>query len=625
MTQPVASADNSQRLRRLLALLPRIYATQTRGSAVGALLDVLAQRLADFDQDLQRVMRDRWVALACGTPDDLPAAGDDEAALDRLGALLQITRLPARIHHDSAAPQDDGSLLIGFRSEEDRSAALRLLAMEAPPEGVAPPSRIPGLLAEARTGPRNQPQLLFSAAPGLAADAPPPLAALAPLLVPEPTEAYRQRLRITVGIASQGLTTPRALLSLAIADLGAAPCARFTREQDATLARAVSTSARKHCKACGDPALPCPQAALFEAWISEQPTQPAHWQASAARLRQVQTLRNDSLAADRPELEISATRPVSFPALQSRASGEIVLYADDLLPGQTLRLQPQLTAEEAAATASHDHPVTHPWLQRSPMGRAELLGPEKGAVRDVSGSVFYLWGNRFDDAAARLGGVNVPGLRCGVLEQAVRTPMLRPGLNDWTLLTFTAPAFRFDAPTARLAAGPHDVGAHFALFDGDIGQSGAAFATQLFQLLELSNDEGADPEQLPRFDLQARWQTRAPFLFNLRIPKNGWVVDAELRGAVELLLADVERARPAGVRARVDFPEPVYREAQPLAETLDGMAVAAAWAEDAQPEGTDVFEQRLGIALAEDHGPGEARPTMGAIIDTTRFDWSTLQ
>ena len=88
--------DPAQRRARLLDLLPRVYAAQPRGSAVGTLLDVMAQRLADFDQDLQRVLHDRWVALACGVPDALDGEGDD-AALDRLGALLQIARLPARI------------------------------------------------------------------------------------------------------------------------------------------------------------------------------------------------------------------------------------------------------------------------------------------------------------------------------------------------------------------------------------------------------------------------------------------------------------------------------------------------------------------------------------------------
>ena len=62
-------------------------------------------------------------------------------------------------------------------------------------------------------------------------------------------------------------------------------------------------------------------------------------------------------------------------------------------------------------------------------------------------------------------------------------------------------------------------------------------------------------------------------------------------------------------------------------EALAGFATKAAWAEDAAPDDTagDAMALRVSLALGEQHRLGEGGLTMGAIIDTTRFDWSTLQ
>ena len=613
----------AQRRARLQDLLPRIYAAQPQGSAVGAVLDAMAQTLADFDTQAQRTLHDRWVALACGVPGTAP--DDEQAALDRLGALLQIERLPASIRHDGQAvplsvPGAALELALRFASASDRDDAFRLLAAPLPPP-VYPvaAARIAGLMVRSQSN--DALELVFSEAPAPQA----PLAALMPLLEPEPSEAYRQRLQITETVTGRGLTTPRALLSLAIADLGAEPCPKFRRELDATMARAVALGSRKRCAACADPALPCPKDAVFEAWITEQPAQTSNWQVPKAPLHEVLTLINDSLIADRPELLLSADRPVSFPAIQSLSSGEIVLYAGDLQPGWSLRLLPQLSAAEAAAAVSHDRPVSHDWLQRSPRGRAELVEAASGKVQDVSDAVFYLWGNRYDEAASRFGGVGFDGLRCGVLEQAVRSPLLGPGDNDWKIITFTAPVYRFDAPTARLAGGPNEVAAHFALLDQSIATSDAKFAALLFQVLERSNAAAeGDASSAPNFSLSAQWVTRPPFLFQLRVPKNDWVQAAGLRGATALLMADIERARPVGVRARVDFPEPLYREQQEPDEQLVALAVADRWGEDAGPD-----EAAAAIAVrtgwTESHEPGEGRFSIGALWSVTRFDHSVLQ
>ena len=83
--------DRAGRLRRrrrerLSALLPRLLGAQPEGSVIGSLVDALAGRLAELDEASERVLRDRWVALAGGTP-----PWDQKSnPLEKLGLLLDI-------------------------------------------------------------------------------------------------------------------------------------------------------------------------------------------------------------------------------------------------------------------------------------------------------------------------------------------------------------------------------------------------------------------------------------------------------------------------------------------------------------------------------------------------------
>lgn len=52
------------RFDRLSSLLPRVYAAQPQGSAVGELLNIMAGALATLDRDLEVVLRDRWFPLS---------------------------------------------------------------------------------------------------------------------------------------------------------------------------------------------------------------------------------------------------------------------------------------------------------------------------------------------------------------------------------------------------------------------------------------------------------------------------------------------------------------------------------------------------------------------------------
>ncbi|HVE82131.1 MAG TPA: hypothetical protein VND93_04765 [Myxococcales bacterium] len=87
--------DRAGRLRRrrrerLMSLLPRLLAAQPEGSVLGSLVDALAGRLAELDQATERVLRDRWMALAGASPrwDDGPSP------LEMLGRLLEISQEP---------------------------------------------------------------------------------------------------------------------------------------------------------------------------------------------------------------------------------------------------------------------------------------------------------------------------------------------------------------------------------------------------------------------------------------------------------------------------------------------------------------------------------------------------
>ena len=639
--------DATQRRARLLELLPRVYAAQPQGSVVGTVIDTLAQALAGFDRDARHVLHDRWVGLACTDADAQEDGG--ATALDRLGALLRIERLPPALRHSVATWRADGAAVaLRFAAPADAEAAKELLGIALSLGDFALPiPRLPGLAAQqasddglawrvvadpaAAAADRGAAGDADDAAGGeeaAAADAAATTAAsfatLRRLLASEPGEAYRQRLQISQAIRQHGLATPRAMLALVIADLGAEACPKIARDRNATLARAVPLGRRKRCPACADPARPCPQTTLFEAWLGEQPAHAASWRGERLRLKRVSTLRSDSLVADRPEIALSVDRAVSFPALQSRASGEIVLYTGDLEPGWTLKIAPALSADEDAALRSYERPVAHGWLARSPRGRAELVRADGSAVRDVSDAIYYLRGSRLDDAASRFGGTGadgrwVEGFRCGVLEQAVRTPAIAPGDNDWIVLTFPSPVYRFDAATSRLAAGKDDAGAHFSLFDPRIGDASAAFAKVLSQVLERADPAtGGDGADAPSFTLAAQWVTREPFSFELSIPANAWVQTAQMTGAVALLLADVERARPAGTRAQVDFPAPVLRESQPLAEAF---ALATTLREtEAHEPGERLAAVGAALALAE----ASPRPDDAGLAIGARFGLAPL-
>lgn len=623
-------ADLRVRRERLLALLPRIFTAQPSSSAVGALIDSMAASLGRVDDTLTRIQYDRWVGLASA---QLPTP-DEASALEGLGRLLQVTRLPPRVRH-AGYNRSPGEIAVRFDHAAPLSDALDELVGSGwrRSQGGQPPDDPAALLAARFDGLRfvlDDTSQGLTAAPDPAAPpetAPAALARFQGVLDPEPGETFRQRLLITARVRTGGLTTPRALLSLAIADLGAEPCPRLERRQDATLAFGMPPGTRKRCAGCSgrDAAAPCPSRAqaVVEAWITENPTLAARHVEPSPRLRRVFTVTSASLHPDRPVVTLGVRdQPAPYPALRSLDSGEITLYAGTLQPGDTLVLYPAVSPAETAPFDGFDAPGHHAWATAHPAGRAVLINSE-GHERDVSNSIFYLWGNRLDDRGAAFGS-----MRCGVLEQRVLTPRIAPGANGWMLLTFAQPDAAFAGPDdtvhASRFAGHDDLdGTRFALLDGTIGEGDARYASVLLESFNKTDTGGTtetDTAHTPRLSLRLDWMTRPPASIRLRIPRNEWVAAAAARGALPLLRDDIARATAAGVRASVDFPEPTRRDAHDGAERL-GLAASQRWTEDAAPA-DGALRFTLATTLRDVHDSADGQFSAGGVFDTTRLDWS---
>ncbi|MBE0619450.1 MAG: hypothetical protein IH605_02550 [Burkholderiales bacterium] len=605
------TADPRARLERMLALLPLIYTAQPRNSAVGTVLQVMAAALARLDDDMKRVLHDRWVGLATGAR----SGARDDSALESLGHLVDLRRLSARLEPEKTDVKFDGVVVLSFATADKLDEAAREIALAFPELNLESDKKNQTLTVRAAD----------AADPGGR-----PMKRLSLLLNPEAAEGYRQRLLITTRVTTRGLATPRALLSLAIASLGADPCPRSYRQQDATVAWGVRPGVRRTCAMCSSTGVGhCPnrESRLVEAWITENPPQEVHHQESAQRLRRTFTVQNVSLLPDRPVVRLSTgERPAVYPGVQNRNSGEITLYAGILRPGELLTLMPGVTPEEAAPFDSYDGSGHHSWRLQSPQGRATLAAAD-GSERDVSNSVFYLWGDRFDDEKSVLGGVgHEEGMHCGVLEQMVRTPRLHTGDNEWMLLTFAKPESTFDEETSLFADADVKDGTRFALFDRDVASSSGKFAAGLlasFAHTEVGAGETDDADDLlPRLDLDLEWVARPPATFRLRVPRNNWVIDASRRGALGLVRAEVEQARAAGVRALVDFPEPEQREKHDTSERLQ-LRASVDWRESA---GVAETGPAIGLRATrqERHAVADGRLALLGRFGQSRLDWSRV-
>jgi hypothetical protein len=437
----------------------------------------------------------------------------------------------------------------------------------------------------------------------------------------EEVAAFRRRIPLTAHVLGYGLTSPESLLELAIVTVGAEPCRCRQRDRDTLIVYGMPPGGGLRCPAgCPGPSeVICPNRDqwVVEAWITDNPPQRRQWISPAPMTPATPpfVLDNPSLVTAIPELRLRALsdQSVRYPYLHNFDTGEVMFYAGEIKPGEILSLWPQVSEEERASFDSHEVADVYGWHRQYPSGSAVLIGQE-GKVTPVSEKICFFTGVRFPvnevedddkDAPRYAGEDDTEGVRfADVLHQGdvfgsgcfdtarfgsvrlrARMPILRPGRNNWRY-------------------GAYDRNEVQAI----VGESSDS----------LWNNAPAPVDAGPA-ELILSWWVRPPARFRLCLRKNAWVRRAEERGALELLVRLVNKAKAAGVAAVVDFPEPVWGEHQPLADELS-------WMVHSGQRQRHVLESTLSMHNRASHREtqplGEGALTWQGIFDTTLLDHS---
>ena len=579
------------RHKRLLSLLPGIYATQPEQSHIAALLRALAEMLGGYDDAMRRVLYDRWLVLATGKRSDAATA----SALGHLGSLLSIYRLPPRIEHNDEQGLFGGhndKLEIPFKSAQQRRDALYDLIGLASDDQLT--ERLQALFPDLRFTVDSDSSLLVEkrqpepeGVKGLPAgqdeaeedaDA---LRIFRSMLEWESSELYRQRLHITAGILIRGLVTRRAILSLAIADVGAWPCARIRQNEvsaaaqelgipaDTSWAYGVDPAQARSCAACHVPKLPCPFAGeakkqIIEARLVENPVMQVEKvfpEKGEALLVTGETAtgvmlecESDSLWPDRPVLHLVLRSEVTnktelriSPASSDKDDALVITLPAKTPEGTVIDVYPRLTEQELVPFASGERVSHHTWDTAQGYSTVTPAAPESGARPNntASGS------------------------------QSITTPRLFSGPNRWYVKA----------------------------------------------------TEGDQPVSLS-FTLRLRWFIRRPFHFRLVMPKTAALKQAEMRGALQLLKRDLERIRAAGVRADLVFPDTPRREEHVLADALQSVGFTSREDMNLQEVEKPFPFYLTALCSYEEHTPEEGTLWITAILGDedgvggTRFDES---
>ena len=429
-------ADRARRARGLRSSFPAAYDTRPRTSALGALLDALADRFTDLDEVIEQVIHNRWVRLA-------------------------------REH----APADDPNAL------QTRRACITQLAR------------------------------LVGAVP----------------LPQEPLERFRQRVIAQAQILRAGVTTPRSILALATTALGLELCHKLDKLPPQggariTVGHALRPGTLAACgRQCGR-ITECPHQAAREAQLLliDNPPDLRTRRLPGVKPGDVLELASESIEDAEPVLRLSVPAggaPVAWPSLQH--AEETLFYAGILAPGETLVVTPVRAGDESS-------------------GSAVLIDAVQGQRRLAPELVVYFTNSaRFeadppvpktrvcfaaDDATADAAVTRFA--RFG--ETTLRTPLLPAGGARWTVS-------QLDRKQLADLLGPDEAAQRFP------------HAPELVL---------AAP-----FDLKIEWTAYPAATFQLRIPRNQAVRDAEAHGATALVQELVELARGAGIVAWVDFPQ----------------------------------------------------------------------
>ncbi len=282
------AVEDRTRHDRLRSLLPRSFATEPETSALGTVVEVLADLLRESDGVVERALRDKWLRTASG-----PRALDAQVSVTPPAGWLSGADLPKPIRD---ALQADATLLgveigellghpaVGVRAllgqfdpplDKDKLGPLastvdelltRLAPLGLPLGGLVPDvSKIKPQVAERTTfagarqiwvrwafgGEALEVAVLLGSDPAIvlvrgpadarsyrsavdrlyaSLDFPLPLELLGAALDlrrqpwEHDHEAYRSRVRILAPLLTEGLATPRVILAFGLTSLGAEPC-----------------------------------------------------------------------------------------------------------------------------------------------------------------------------------------------------------------------------------------------------------------------------------------------------------------------------------------------------------------------------------------------------------------
>jgi hypothetical protein len=525
-----------RRRERLLSVLPRIYAQQPAGSVVSVLVDAMAARLAELDLAIERVLRDRWVALAGG----VPPFDEPSHPLEGLARLLSLESEPWE-QADWTRPAEE------WERESDKA------------------------------------------------------------------ELFRRRVRHSAPVLTRGTTTVRSVMTLAAAALDTELCPRLARlpagakGPDTTLGLGVRPGTRAHCPGCAHPEASerCvwdkeePKAGaviersgqnpiLARMLLTDSPLTPRSVLLTGLRHGEMFKVRSFSLAQDRPEVQLVAIEPLSYPTLQNLGSNGTLLFAGHLKAGEALILRPNRLREEVRPFEGYF--TEGPALQflMEPKGQA-LVREQGGTFRDVSDRIFFLQGKAFFDVSRFTAEKDddPQAARFALLQHEVLSPTVEPGEVTWAYRGFTS-------KDVQALAAP--------------------------EITNLLKDAPATPSA-GKVDITLEWWTRPPVSFRLRVPQVP-VRDAKLRDEVlDLLRRSVERARAASVQVSVDFPEPPREETHPLGDGTQAVGLVARATEDARMR--EKLQVRAAAPQPREQQPlGEGLFTTQGIFDVTRLDWS---
>lgn len=433
-------------------------------------------------------------------------------------------------------------------------------------------------------------------------------------------QGYRGRVARLATLLAHGLATPRALLSFTIGALGGEPCPRLERSDDTTTAIGLAPGRLARCRSCRGgritPEVPCPlqHERTMSASLVDNPRR-------VVRLRRESLLvgddgvavihfDSDSLFADRPELELHVPGSSSFdeqtfdvasfagegrivPSFRSQQTRERIVVMHALGPGDTLTILPPSPYDPS--TPAHqqwwvDPPSSPP--PPSPVVRVN------GVIVDVP--VISSRGVTFD--RSRFGvdrfasAEDAPRFDVGSFEAAsfdsasigtvgITTPTVVPGPNTWEY----APLGPVEIATALASVPP-----------------GAS----------LPSPPVVDAVDTQPVALRLRWWARPAARFLLRIPSSQAVQRAVQQGAADYVRRVVERTRPVGVKAIIDFLQTPFREVLEPGDDLRGVAVSIA--EPLAPLDVTATSQALPAELLE----GLEQAAFDGIFDVTPFDFS---